>query len=192
MTTNDDKREEGKQIELPSFDPPFWSGLRLTRNSDSERERPAPRWVISIQRCLYTFQKTTIFGFLPKKVFSSKVITFVALGFMAIGVPCVYIFPDRLRGLPACIVGVGVAYFFFQIYWTLFYGTAYTMIQAGVLRPNDEKLSWDIITPDQSAQDTTPPDSIETRLQRLEGLKEKGLLTDAEYQAKREEILGEV
>jgi len=32
----------------------------------------------------------------------------------------------------------------------------------------------------------------QTRLQRLEGLKEKGLLTDAEYQAKREEILGEV
>lgn len=41
-------------------------------------------------------------------------------------------------------------------------------------------------------QDTTPPDDIETRLQRLEGLKEKGLLTDAEYQAKREEIIGEV
>tara|TARA_B100000809_G_C14782088_1_gene403367 strand:- start:2 stop:127 length:126 start_codon:yes stop_codon:yes gene_type:complete len=37
-----------------------------------------------------------------------------------------------------------------------------------------------------------PPDDIETRLQRLEGLKEKALLTDAEYQAKREEILGEV
>ena len=57
------------------------------------------------------------------------------------------------------------------------------------------------------SQDTTPPDEeepiekngkkeapddIETRLQRLEGLKEKGLLTDAEYQAKREEIIGEV
>ena len=39
---------------------------------------------------------------------------------------------------------------------------------------------------------TTPPDDIEIRLQRLEGLKENGLLTDAEYQAKREEILGEV
>ena len=35
-------------------------------------------------------------------------------------------------------------------------------------------------------------DDIETRLQRLEGLKEKGLLTDGEYQAKREEIIGEV
>jgi len=42
----------------------------------------------------------------------------------------------------------------------------------------------------EAKQDPTPPDDIETRLQRLEDLKEKGLLTDAEYQAKREEILG--
>ena len=42
------------------------------------------------------------------------------------------------------------------------------------------------------AQASTPPDDIETRLQRLDDLKEKDLLTDAEYQAKREEIFGEV
>ena len=50
-----------------------------------------------------------------------------------------------------------------------------------------KKVARDVV-----AQAATPPDDIETRLQRLEGLKEKGLLTDAEYQAKREEILGEV
>ena len=43
-----------------------------------------------------------------------------------------------------------------------------------------------------AAQNTTPLDDIEIRLQRLERLKEKALLTEAEYQAKREEILGEV
>ena len=37
-----------------------------------------------------------------------------------------------------------------------------------------------------------PPDDLKARLRNLEGLHKEGLLTDAEYQAKREEILGEV
>ena len=60
----------------------------------------------------------------------------------------------------------------------------------GVQRPKKYRRSKEGSA--EAKQDTTPPDDIETRLQRLEGLKEKGLLTDAEYQAKREEILGEV
>ena len=45
---------------------------------------------------------------------------------------------------------------------------------------------------DVVAQAATPPEDIETRLRRIENLHNNGLLTDAEYQAKREEILGEV
>ena len=59
------------------------------------------------------------------------------------------------------------------------------------LHPEETKtwtLWGTLFPPNQQPQ----PDDIETRLQRLESLKEKNLLTDAEYQAKREEILGEV
>jgi hypothetical protein len=78
--------------------------------------------------------------------------------------------------------------------WSIFIGGGYILFKIlliGVSKIAEAAKTGAAKAP-PPAQDTTPPDDIETRLQRLEDLKEKSLLTDAEYQAKREEILGEV
>jgi len=112
-----------------------------------------------------------------------------ALGLIGIGVIFSIIFfsmdsRDRRDDLVIRIISqwsliIGVGYFLFKLFLL---GVSQTVKAA-------KRGSAEAPPP---AQDTTPPDDIETRLRRLEDLKEKGLLTDAEYQAKREELLGEV
>ena len=78
--------------------------------------------------------------------------------------------------------------------WALIIGVGYFLFKLLLVGVSKiaEAAKTGVAKAPPPAPATTPPDDIETRLQRLEGLKEKGLLTDAEYQAKREEILGEV
>ena len=77
-------------------------------------------------------------------------------------------------------VVIGVGYFLFKL------------LLIGISKIAEAAKTGVAKAPAPAQDPTPPPDDIETRLQRLEGLKEKGLLTDAEDQAKREEILGEV
>ena len=75
---------------------------------------------------------------------------------------------------------LGVGYFLFKLFLVGVSETA-TAVRKGSAE-----------APPPPAQDTTPSDDLKTRLRTLEDLRNDGLLTDAEYQAKREEILGEV
>ena len=191
MATDEDKREEGKWTRLrTSIKSNFRTrAFRINTGSDSL----PPGWVNPAQRRAYNWQKRVLFGFWPKNIVYSKGVTFFVLGFMAISALFILIFlPGRLKEFAGVPVVVGLVFLWQRAWWDSIWGQTYKMVQEGQLRPNDETLCWDLITPDQSAQDALPPDDIETRLRRLEDLKEKGLLTDAEYQAKREEILGEV
>ena len=74
---------------------------------------------------------------------------------------------------------IGVGYFLYRLFLTVVSKTA-------------EAAKTGVAKAPPPAPATTPPDTLKTRLRNLEDLHNDGLLTDAEYQAKREEILGEV
>ncbi len=78
--------------------------------------------------------------------------------------------------------------------WSLIIGVGYFLFKfllLGVSKTAEAAKTGAAKVP-PPAQASTPPDDLKARLLRLEGLHKDGLLTDAEYQAKREEILGEV
>ena len=78
--------------------------------------------------------------------------------------------------------------------WSLIIGVGYFLFKfllLGVSKTAEAAKTGAAKVP-PPAQASTPPDDLKTRLLRLEDLRNEGLLTDAEYQAKREEILGEV
>ena len=78
--------------------------------------------------------------------------------------------------------------------WSLIIGVGYFLFKFLLLGVSKtaEAAKTGVAKVPPPAQASTPPDDLKARLLRLEGLHKDGLLTDAEYQAKREEILGEV
>ena len=112
-----------------------------------------------------------------------------ALGLICIGVIFLLIFLDMssyqqksdrvISNIAGWALIIGVGYFLFKL------------LLVGVSKIA-EAAKTGVAKAPPPAPATTPPDTLKTRLLRLEDLHNEGLLTDAEYQAKREEILGEV
>tara|TARA_B100000749_G_scaffold124728_1_gene95670 strand:+ start:438 stop:977 length:540 start_codon:yes stop_codon:yes gene_type:complete len=179
MATDDDKRKDGKwagHLRMASWDKiilfPLWFPCFLfdALFSTGEERKLTRRQVKAVYKrwgfAPYAFE-FIFFGGITMLIFSgmsySNQRSYPAIGGVGLG-----------------LLYIGVGYFFFKLYLI------------GVSQTFKAAKKGIVEAAPTSVQHTPPPDDIEARLQRLEGLKEKGLLTDAEYQAKREEILGEV
>ena len=96
---------------------------------------------------------------------------------------CRHLFPSIYQGnnmvielLGGWSLIIGVVYFLFRVFLV-------------VVSKIAEAVKLGATKAQLPVQESSPP---KTRLRNLEDLHNDGLLTDAEYQAKREEILGEV
>ncbi|NLZ52271.1 MAG: SHOCT domain-containing protein [Thermoanaerobacteraceae bacterium] len=94
-------------------------------------------------------------------------------------------------GLFAAIPAAGI----FGVFWTLV-AVGITGFQAYNFFSDKGVASWEIETDDgnneeKNNQSTSVSDDFEIRLRKLNRLKEDGLITEEEFQKKREEILRE-
>ena len=105
--------------------------------------------------------------------------------------------PASVVGMIAGIVFVIVGLFvvipnagIFGVVWTLFavIGTIYSA--ANVF--SEEGISHEVVEFDSDISNIKDEDGVESRLETLESLKQKGLINDKEYQEQREKILKEL
>ena len=127
---------------------------------------------------------------LAKCLFTQRGFTPFALGLIVIGVIfSIIFFSMDSRGRRDDLVIRSICW------WTLIIGVGYFLFKlllVGISKIAEAAKTGVAKAPPPAQETTPPPADLKTRLRTLEDLHNDGLLTDAEYQAKREEILGEV